>query len=89
MANLDRASWVMDPHPEPISFAQSALLKKLMLSSTFTEQEADRTMRWVSSAEATKVKASVLIEKAMARIQDRNERQKQSERRKSQYREGV
>lgn len=64
---------------------QRELLQKLMLSSTFTAEEAHRTAVWLVSPGATKEKASELIDKALDRINARNNSRKSSEDRKAEY----
>jgi len=55
---------------------QKALLRKLTLSSAFTSQEAEDTARWLTSRSATKQTASVLIDRALVRIREKNDRTK-------------
>lgn len=55
---------------------QKALLRKLTLSSAFTSREAEDTARWLISPSATKQTASVLIDRALGRIREKNDRTK-------------
>ena len=64
---------------------QRALLNKLMLSSTFTAEEAHRTAIWLNSPRATKDKATEIIDNAMIRIKKRNEAQKASADRRAEF----
>lgn len=57
---------------QPATPRQRALLGKLTLSSAFSPQEADQTLRWLASDAATKAAATVLIDRALARIKQRN-----------------
>ena len=61
---------------------QVALLRKLTLSSEFSEEEYERTEAWLNSPRANKQACQKLIEKALARIQGRNARQKASQKRR-------
>lgn len=72
---------------EKPSAEQRALLKKLMLSSTFTAEEAHRTAIWLNSPRATKEKATEIIDKALARIKKRDGDRKASEDRKAAFHE--
>ena len=58
----------MDTATEKPTPRQRALLPKLMLSSTFTAEEAHRTAVWLASPGATKERASEVIDDALARI---------------------
>ena len=62
-----------------------ALLSKLMLSSTFSAEEAHRTAVWLASPAATKDRATEVIEDALARIKARDNAQKASADRKAEY----
>ena len=64
---------------------QRALLNKLMLSSTFTAEEAHRTVIFLNSPRTTKDQATEVIEKAMARIKKRDDDKKASTDRKAEY----
>ncbi|MCY3682322.1 MAG: hypothetical protein OXH16_13050 [Gemmatimonadetes bacterium] len=64
---------------------QRALLNKLMLSSTFTAEEAHRTAIWMNSPRATRDKATEIIDNAMARIKKRDGDKKASADRKAEY----
>ena len=64
---------------------QRALLNKLMLSSTFSAEEAHRTAVWLASPAATKDRATEVIDDALSRIKNRNEAQKDSADRKAEY----
>ena len=75
--------------PDPPSNRQKALLLKLTLSSEFSDEEAERTRKWLDSPSCTKQGCMVLISKALARIGDRDARKKASEARKQKHREGV
>ena len=55
----------MDTATEKPTNKQRALLSKLMLSSTFTAEEAHRTAIWMNSPRATKDKAKEIIDNAM------------------------
>ena len=66
---------------------QRALLNKLMLSSTFTAEEAHRTAIWLNSPRATKVKAKEIIDNALARIKKRDADRKASADRKKEWHE--
>ena len=57
---------------------QRAFLSKLMLSSTFTAEEAHRTAIWLNSPRATKDKAKEIIDNALARIKARDDAKKDS-----------
>ena len=61
---------------------QVALLRKLTLSSEFSEEEYERTEAWLNSPRANKEKCQVLIDRALNRIQGRNARQKASQKRR-------
>lgn len=63
----------------PATERQKALLSKLTLSSAFTSQEAADTARWLNSPSATKAAASMLIERAFARIREKDARKKDAE----------
>ena len=58
---------------------------QLLLSSTFTAEEAHRTAVWLNSPGATCEKASGLIDQALDRINARNTSRKASEDRKAAY----
>lgn len=60
---------------------QKGLLEKLMLSSTFSDAEAQATARWMDSPKATISAASILIDRALARIAARDEKRKAAEER--------
>ena len=64
---------------------QKALLRKLTLSSEFSEAEYEATEAWLNSPRANKETCQVLIDRALNRIQGRNARQKASQGRRSQY----
>ena len=64
---------------------QRALLNKLMLSSTFTAEEAHRTAIWLNSRQATEEAASGVIDRALARIKARDNAKKASADRKAEY----
>ena len=64
---------------------QRALLSKLMLSSTFSAEEADRTLVWLASPVATKERATLVIDDALTRINARDNAKKDSENRKAEY----
>ena len=64
---------------------QRAFLSKLMLSSTFTAEEAHRTAIWLNSPRATKDKATEIIDNALARIKKRDADHKASADRKAEY----
>ena len=64
---------------------QRALLNKLMLSSTFSAEEAHRTAIWLNSPRATKDKATEIIDNAMTRIKKRDADKKDSADRKAEY----
>ena len=63
----------------PATERQKALLSKLTLSSAFTSQEAEDTARWLNSPTATKAAASMLIERAFARIKEKDARKRDAE----------
>ncbi len=75
----------METATEKVTDRQRALLKKLMLSSTFTAEEAHRTAVWLASPAATKDRATEVIDDALSRIKNRNEAQKNSADRKAEY----
>ena len=66
---------------------QRALLNKLMLSSTFSAEQAHRTAVWMASPGATKERATEVIDDALSRIEKRKEAQKASADRKAEYHE--
>ena len=59
-----------------ITLKQAALLRKLTLSSAFTQSEFRATLDFVFDGKATREDAATLIERALARIKERNERRK-------------
>ena len=75
----------MDTATEKPTARQRALLNKLMLSSTFSAEEAHRTAVWLASPAATKDRATEVIDDALSRIKKRNEAQKDSADRKAEY----
>ena len=77
----------MEAATEKPTDRQRALLKKLMLSSTFTAEEAHRTAIWLNSPRATKDKATEIIDKALARIKKRDGDKKDSADRKAAFHE--
>ena len=77
----------MNGATEKPSPRQRALLNKLMLSSTFTAEEAHRTAVWLASPGANKERATEVIDDALSRIEKRNEAQKASADRKAEYHE--
>ena len=66
---------------------QRVFLSKLMLSSTFTAEEAHRTAIWLNSPRATKVKAKEIIDNALARTKKRDQETKASADRKKEWHE--
>ncbi|MXZ00024.1 hypothetical protein F4Y93_05010 [Candidatus Poribacteria bacterium] len=64
---------------------QRAFLNKLMLSSTFTAEEAHRTAIWLNSRQATEEATSGVINRALARIKARDNAKKDSADRKAEY----
>lgn len=64
---------------------QAAFLAKLILSSCFTDAEAQRTRIWLATPKATIAATSALIDKAQRRIDTRNAQRKASEERRGQY----
>ena len=75
----------MDTATEKVTPRQRALLPKLMLSSTFTAEEAHRTAVWLASPGATKERATLVIDDALTRIEARNNAKKDSENRRAEY----
>ncbi len=75
--------------PDPPSDRQRDLLLKLTLSSEFSELEAEATRAWLDSSKANKAVCRVLIDKALNRIQERDNKKKASELRRMRHREGV
>ena len=75
----------MDTSTEKPTPRQRAYLQKLMLSSTFTAEEAHRTAVWLASPAASKDRATEVINDALARIKKRDEAQKASADRKAEY----
>ena len=75
----------MDDATEKPTPRQRALLPKLMLSSTFTAEEAHRTAVWLASPGATKERATLVIDDALTRIEARNNAKKDSENRRAEY----
>ena len=75
----------MENATESVTDQQRTLLSKLMLSSTFTAEEAHRTAIWLNSPRATKEKATEIIDKALARIKKRDGDKKASADRKAEY----
>ena len=75
----------MDDATEKPTPRQRALLPKLMLSSTFTAEEAHRTAVWLASPGATKERATLVIDDALTRIEARNNAKKDSENRRVEY----
>ena len=68
----------------PPSLKQIELLKRLTLSSAFSEDEARKTMTWLGSSKANMLECSVLIDKALKRIAERDGRRKASRARREQ-----
>ncbi|MYC13773.1 MAG: hypothetical protein F4Y39_08610 [Gemmatimonadetes bacterium] len=64
---------------------QRAFLQKLMLSSTFTAEEAHRTSVWLCSPQATEEATSRVIDKALKRLKARDDSKKDSADRKAEY----
>ena len=75
----------MEKATEKPTDRQRALLSKLMLSSTFTAEEAHRTAIWLNSPRATKDKAKEIIDNALARIKKRDGDKKASADRKAEF----
>lgn len=75
----------METATEKVTDQQRALLNKLLLSSTFTAEEAHRTAVWLASPGATKERATEVIDNALARIKKRNDDKKASADRKAEY----
>ena len=65
---------------------QRAFLQKLMLSSTFTSEEAHRMAIWLNSLQATEEATSRVIDKALTRIKERDNAKKDSADRRAEYR---
>ena len=64
---------------------QHALLNKLMLSSTFSAEEAHRTAVWLASPGASQERATEVIDDALTRINARDNAKKASADRKTEY----
>ena len=64
---------------------QRAFLNKLMLSSTFTAEEAHRCAIWLNSRQATEDATSGVIDRALSRIKARDDAKKDSADRKTEY----
>ena len=64
---------------------QRAFLQKLMLSSTFTAEEAHRTAIWLNSRAATEDATTGVIDRALARIKARDDAKNDSADRKAEY----
>ena len=64
---------------------QRAFLNKLMLSSTFTAEEAHRCAIWLNSRQATEDATSGVIDRALARIKARDNAKNDSADRKAEY----
>ena len=75
----------MENTTEKVTDRQRALLQNLMLSSTFTAEEAHRTAIWLNSPAATEEKATEMINWALARIKKRDQDKKASDDRKAAY----
>ena len=75
----------MDTATEKVTPWQRALLSKLMLSSTFTAEEAHRTAVWLASPGASQERATEVIDDALTRINARDNAKKDSENRKAEY----
>ena len=75
----------MDTATEKPTDEQRTFLSKLMLSSTFTAEEAHRTAIWLNSPRATKDKATEIIDNALAQIKKRDADRKASADRKAEY----
>ena len=75
--------------PDPPSDRQRDLLLKLTLSSEFSEDEADATRAWLDSDRANRATCRVLIDRALNRIQERDNKKRASEARRQRHREGV
>ena len=75
----------MDDATEKPTPRQHALLSKLMLSSTFTAEEAHRTAVWLASPGASQERATEVIDDALTRINARDNAKKDSENRKAEY----
>ena len=75
----------MDDATEKPTPRQRALLSKLMLSETFTAEEAHRTAVWLASPGASQERATEVIDDALTRINARDNAKKDSENRKAEY----
>ena len=64
---------------------QRSRLKQLLLSSVFTPEEAASATAWLKSPQATKEKASTLIDRALSRIKKRDQAKKASADRRAEY----
>ena len=64
---------------------QRAFLNKLMLSSTFTAEEAHRTAIWLNSRQATEEATSGVIDRALQRIKARDDAKKDSADRRAEF----
>ena len=81
-----REAWQQrDPEQSPPTQKQIALLQKLMLSSVFTDDEVSDADDWMYSDKATEAAMSKLIERALQRIQARDDRKKKSQERRERY----
>ena len=75
----------MEEANEKVTDRQRALLNKLMLSSTFSAEEAHRTAVWLASPGATKERATEVIDDALSRIKAKDDNKKASADRKAEY----
>ena len=93
MARTTTFRWIMDgvgvtPWGRWRSNQQAAFLEKLMLSSEFSEDEADRTYAFLKSDRCTQHLCSKVIERALDRIKARDAKRSASGDRKAAYRGG-
>ena len=55
---------------------QAVLLKKLILSSVFSQAEAERTARWLDSGAATQGACRAAIERGLKRVEEQKQRRR-------------
>ena len=59
----------------PATTRQVEKLRQLVLSTEFTAAESENTYTWLDSGKATTETASIMIDKCLARLQARKERE--------------
>ena len=78
---------MVDEYDLPPTKYQVSKLKELVLSSEFTEREADATDAWLQKETTRRGDVSRAIDKALGRLRSREDRKKQSAQRRQAWRE--